>query len=89
MSFWIIKRTETFLKTLKKHKSNHQFFKELDDKIKRLKVDPTIIGGNLCGSLHGKKSTRLTGKFRLIFQIDQDYKTVYLISIDHRKSIYE
>ena len=61
---------------------------ELDKKIKRLKEDPEAVGGNLSGNLHGKKSTRLIRKFRLIFSIDSNLKIVYLVALDHRGKAY-
>lgn len=61
---------------------------ELDKKIKRLKENPEILGGNLAGSLHGDKSTRLHRNFRLIFTLDNKNKVVHLKAIDHRKDIY-
>lgn len=88
MSEWNVKRTGTFLKYLKKHKNNHMLFTELDNKIKRLKEDPSVVGGELAGNLHGHKSTRLAKKFRLVFSIDEKNKVVYLEAIDHRGSIY-
>jgi mRNA-degrading endonuclease RelE of RelBE toxin-antitoxin system len=86
--FWVIKRTEVFLRCLKKHKSNHQLFIEIDSKLQRLKADPFSVGGELHGSLHGLRSTRLCGKFRMIFEISTDKKEVYLISLDHRQEVY-
>lgn len=50
--------------------------------------DPVAIGGELAGKLHGHRSTRLTGKFRLIFSIDDKNKVVYLEALDHRKKVY-
>lgn len=85
---WIVKRTDTFLKHLKKHKNNHPLLTELDKKIKRLKEDPFVVGGELAGNLHGHKSTRLAKNFRLVFSIDEQEKAVYLEAIDHRKDIY-
>lgn len=85
---WIIKRTDTFLKHIKKHKNNKELLNELDKKIKRLKEDPNVIGGMLSGSLHGYRSTRLTGKFRLIFKIDEEGQTVFLVALDHRGKVY-
>jgi len=85
---WKVKRPDAFLKHLKKHKKNSQLLLELDKKIKRLRKNPEKIGGYLSGRLHGKKSTRLTGKYRLIFNIDEDNKIVYLLAIDHRKKAY-
>ncbi|QQG38832.1 MAG: hypothetical protein HYS32_04520 [Candidatus Woesearchaeota archaeon] len=74
MNEWQIKRTDTFLKFLKKHKNNHQLFIELDKKINLLKQDPEKVGGYLSGRLYGLKSTRLVGKFRLLFRIDNNKK---------------
>ncbi len=85
---WVVKRADTFVKYLKKHKSNHELFRELDEKIQRLKEDPKSVGGSLAGSLAGKRSTRLAGKFRLIFEIDGENKQVFLIAIDHRRRVY-
>ena len=84
---WIVKRTDTFLKHLKKHKNNHPLLTELDKKIKRLKEDP-FVGGELAGNLHGYNSTRLAKNFRLVFSVDKENKAVYLVAIDHRKDIY-
>lgn len=42
----------------------------------------------LSGGLHGYRSTRLTGKFGLIFKIDEDGHTVFLVALDHRGKIY-
>lgn len=88
MPDWIVKRTDTFLKYFKKHKKNHELLMELDQKIKRLRENPSFVGGELAGNLHGHKSTRLSKNFRLIFSIDEKNKTVYLEAIDHRKDIY-
>jgi len=85
---WIVKRTDSFLKYLKKHKNNNELMLELDKKIKRLKEDPFYIGGDLAGNLHGHKSTRLVKNFRLIFSVNNKDKIVYLEAIDHRKDIY-
>lgn len=88
MPHWTIKRTDTFLKYLKKHKNNNELFTEIDKKIKRIKENPFIIGGNLSGKMYGLKSTRLVKNFRLIFSIDDKNQTVYLEAVDHRKNAY-
>lgn len=85
---WVVKRTDTFLKHLKKQRNNHNLLSELDNKITRLRENPQF-GGNLAGPLHGKKSTRLTGNYRLIFDIDEKENVVYLIALDHRGSVYD
>ena len=81
--------TENFSKEFKKHKKDGEFAKVLDNKIQRLKNSPNDVGGYLSGKLHGCKSTRIIKRFRLIFKIDEKTKKVYLISIDHRKSVYD
>ena len=88
MSEWIVKRTDSFLRYLKRHKNNHELLTELDKKIKALREDPSSVGGELAGNLHGHKSTRLAKKFRLVFSIDDKNKTVYLEAIDHRIDVY-
>ncbi len=88
MVTWNIKRTDTFLPALREYKNNHELLRELDKKIRRLQEDPTAIGGELGGRLHGKKSTRLSRKFRLIFSVDERTNTVYLEALDHRKEVY-
>lgn len=85
---WFVKRTDTFLKYLKKHRNNHELVTELDKKIRRLKENAKVVGGNLTGRLYGHKSTRLVKNFRLIFSIDSKNMVVYLEAIDHRKDIY-
>ncbi len=88
MPEWILKRTDTFLDTLRKHKHNTELLNELDKKIQKLLENPLSIGGYLSGNLYGYKSTRLIRKFRLIFSIDEKNKTVYLVALDHRKDAY-
>ena len=85
---WTIKTTDTFTKTLKKLKNHHELLDALEKKLQRLQEDPVSVGGMLSGSLHGKQSTRLVRKFRLIFQIDTEKKVVYLLAIDHREIAY-
>jgi len=54
-----------------------------------LQDDPLHVGGWLSGGLHGKKSTRISRKYRLIFTPDEMEKVVYLNWIDHRKTVYD
>ncbi len=88
MLSWTVKKTDTFLAFLKKHKHNTELFNQLDKKIQRLQEDPFVIGGLLAGPLAGKRSTRLLKNFRLIFSIEEDQKIVYLEALDHRKDVY-
>ncbi len=86
---WAVKRTDTFLESLKAIRKNKEALFELDKKIKRLQEDPLHLGGWFSGELHGKKSTRISRKYRLIFTLNETEKVVYLNWIDHRKSAYE
>jgi mRNA-degrading endonuclease RelE of RelBE toxin-antitoxin system len=85
---WAVKRTDTFLKSLKAIKKNKKALEELDKIIKRLQEDPTHIGGWLSGELHNKKATRIAKRYRLIFTPDEAKKIVYLDWIDHREHVY-
>lgn len=88
MSDWEVIRTDSFLKDLKKFRKVNELLIELDKKIQKLKEEPENIGKQLHGELHLSRSTRLYGKYRLIFQIDEKNKRVYLEAIDHRKDVY-
>jgi mRNA-degrading endonuclease RelE of RelBE toxin-antitoxin system len=86
---WEVKRTATFIESLRAIRKNKEALFELDKKIKRLQEDPLHLGGWLSGELHGKKSTRISRKYRLIFTPNETEKVVYLNWIDHRKSAYD
>jgi len=79
--------TKNFKKDLRKHRKDGQLLDALEKKIERLKEDPYSVGGYLSGQLHGYKSTRILGKYRLVFRIEDDL--VYLVALDHRKFDYE
>jgi mRNA-degrading endonuclease RelE of RelBE toxin-antitoxin system len=85
---WLVKRTDTFLDSMRSIQKNKQALAELDKKIKRLQEDPLHVGGWLSGELHGKKSIRITKKYRLIFTPLESEKVVYLNWIDHREHAY-
>jgi mRNA-degrading endonuclease RelE of RelBE toxin-antitoxin system len=86
---WEVKRTATFIESLRAIRKNKEALFELDKKMKRLQEDPLHLGGWLSGELHGKKSTRISRKYRLIFTLNETEKVVYLNWIDHRKSAYD
>lgn len=86
---WVVKRTDTFLESLKIIRKDNQAIEELDKKIRRLQEDPLHVGGWLSGELHGKRSTRIRKRFRLIFTPDENEKVVYLNWIDHRDYVYK
>jgi mRNA-degrading endonuclease RelE of RelBE toxin-antitoxin system len=86
---WIVKRTNTFVPSLKSIQKNEQALAELDKKIKRLQEDPLHVGGWLSGELRGKKSTRITKRYRLIFLTpNESDEVVYLNWIDHGEHAY-
>jgi mRNA-degrading endonuclease RelE of RelBE toxin-antitoxin system len=85
---WIVKRTNTFVPSLKSIQKNEPALAELDKKIKRLQEDPLHVGGWLSGELHGKKSTRITKRYQLIFTPNESDEVVYLNWIDHREHAY-
>ena len=85
---WLVKRTDTFSDSMRSIQKNQQALDELDKKIRRLQEDPLHVGGWLSGELHGKKSTRITKRYRLIFTPNEDKRVVYLNWIDHREHAY-
>jgi mRNA-degrading endonuclease RelE of RelBE toxin-antitoxin system len=85
---WTIQRTDTFVETFAQVRSDKKIIRELGKNIQRLREDPLNCGGWLSGALHGKKSTRIAKRYRLIFQPDDREHIVYLIAIDHRKQVY-
>ncbi|MBI5389359.1 type II toxin-antitoxin system RelE/ParE family toxin [Candidatus Woesearchaeota archaeon] len=89
MTSWQVITTVTFEKQLKKLRKISQLLDELDKKMKRLEDNPFPVGKILHGNLHPSRSTRLYGKYRLIFQIDEKNRKVYLEFIDHREDVYE
>ena len=86
---WKIKRTDTFLETFAQVRSDKKIITELNKKIARLQEDPLSLGGWLSGSLHGKKSTRIAKRYRLVFRPDEREHVVFLIAIDHREHVYK
>jgi len=84
----IVKRTNTFVPSLKSIQKNEQALAELVKKIKRLQEDPLHVGGWLSGELHGKKSTRITKRYQLKFTPNESDEVVYLNWIDPREHAY-
>jgi mRNA-degrading endonuclease RelE of RelBE toxin-antitoxin system len=85
---WTLVRTDTFLESLRTLRQNKEFLAELQKRLIRLQEDPLHTGGWLSGSLKGKKSTRIFGKYRLIFTPIELEHIVYLNLIDHRSQVY-
>ncbi len=53
----------------------------------KISVNP-YLGKKLLGKLEGLYSTRITRKFRIIYQILSDRHTVFILDISHRKESY-
>jgi len=77
--------TEVFLEDIETHKKNGKksILEKIDILLSELRNHPTIGTGKperLKGTLKGKWSRRITGKHRLIYQIDGKTITVLLLS---------
>jgi len=59
----------------------------LDAAIRQLGDDPRL-GKPLRGELSGKWSLR-AGEYRIVYTIDEDEKTLTLLSVGHRKAVYK
>ncbi|VVB92770.1 Uncharacterised protein [uncultured archaeon] len=71
---WVVKRTDTFLESLRDIRKNKEALAALEKKLLRLREDTLHVGGWLSGELHGKKSMRISRKYRLIFTPDETEK---------------
>lgn len=68
------------------HKTNKSVFKRIRNVLLSLAEDPTQ-GKPLKMSLKGKWSYRV-GVYRIIYSIEKNILTVYVLSIGHRREIY-
>jgi len=80
--------TDEFEKQVHIYRKRNEFLRALDKLIKRLEQDPHSIGGKLVGPLHGKNSTRVLGKWRVIFRVDDNNVRVYVLACRHRREGY-
>lgn len=51
---WVVKRTDTFLESLRDIRKNKEALAALEKKLLRLRKDPLHVGGWLSGELHGR-----------------------------------
>ncbi len=54
----------------------------------KLVIDPLRFGKPLRHSLHHLRSLRV-GDYRVLYHLDQDAQMVSIVSIGHRRAIYE
>ena len=92
MSNYQIFETDEFLKKIKKITNRDQFFIErklLQHIYPQLKEEPHY-GNNIKKLMDYKPETwrYRIGKYRLFYVIDENEKTVYILSIDLRKEAY-
>lgn len=57
------------------------------EKLKALQENPGL-GKPLKGKLRGLRSLRV-GKYRIIYQVDEDSRVVRIITVGRREAIYE
>ena len=76
------------------HKGALRFFNKLDKfdqeaigkKIEKLKQNP-FLGKPLIGKFVGMWSLRI-GKYRVLYQINQNKLIIFILDVGHRKNIY-
>lgn len=72
----------------KLERKDKQNYEAVIEHLKRLKETPKESGKPLTGALHSLWSCRV-GFLRIIYQIREEAKIVFVIAIGHRKNIYE
>jgi len=83
-----IKTTDEFEERFKKLTKRNRALAEMFAKaILKLKENP-YAGKPLTHDLKGYRSLPIAGKWRIIYEIDENQKLVILRSIGHRKRIY-
>jgi len=63
-------------------------FDVITDHIRNLEQEPEHFGKPLTGNLKGLWSYRI-GYFRIIYQIQKEHKIVFIVTIGHRRGIYD
>jgi mRNA-degrading endonuclease RelE of RelBE toxin-antitoxin system len=53
----------------------------------RLPINPYRLGGDLSGPYAGSRAAHL-GTYRVVYRIDEDHRTVYVLSILLRGDVY-
>ncbi|MBL7080996.1 MAG: type II toxin-antitoxin system RelE/ParE family toxin [Candidatus Omnitrophica bacterium] len=66
--------------------SNKELFQRIDNALELLKTNP-FLGKTLKDRLKGKYSFRV-GVYRIIYSIEKQEITVYILDIAHRREVY-
>ncbi|RJS73927.1 type II toxin-antitoxin system RelE/ParE family toxin [ANME-2 cluster archaeon] len=82
MSSFTIEIKESAEKRLRKY--NKEIQRRFAAKIRKLKENPDIHGKPLRGHLHGYWELYFENKFRIIYTIDYNEKTVTIEAIKHK-----
>ena len=56
--------------------------------INQLHLNPYKVGKSLKGKFRGKRRLKV-GNYRIIYWINEDNKTVWIVAVGHRKDIYD
>ena len=78
------KSTKILDKMKSKDKAN---FEKLVNSLKKLERNPESFGKPLTGNLRGLWSYR-TGDLRIIYQLQKESNTVFVVTVGHRRGIY-
>lgn len=65
---------------------NKELFQRIDNALETLKTNP-FLGKPLKDRLKGKYSLRV-GVYRIIYSIDKQEITIYILDIAHRREVY-
>ncbi|MCZ0931709.1 MAG: type II toxin-antitoxin system RelE/ParE family toxin [Oligoflexia bacterium] len=84
---WKIVYKQSVQKDLKKipKKMKYLIKKAIEEK---LKINPTYFGTHLKQNLKGLMKLRV-GNYRIIYSVEKDIVTVFVIKIGHRKKVYK
>ncbi|MDP2940065.1 MAG: type II toxin-antitoxin system RelE/ParE family toxin [Candidatus Omnitrophota bacterium] len=66
--------------------SNRKLFNRIDNALESLKANP-FLGKPLKDKLKGRYSLRV-GVYRIIYSVEKQEATIYVLDIGHRREIY-
>lgn len=80
----LLREAEKFYRNL--FIKNKELFKRIDNALQTLKTNP-FLGKPLKNKLKGKHSLRV-GVYRIIYSVEKQEITIYILDIAHRKEAY-